>query len=91
MTITEQLQEKVAELQTALDAEQVQIAEAIAAKDAAIAEKDAANEALSTANAALQVQVETLQALVDAAPTPEQLQAVVDGLTAVQTDLEGTV
>jgi len=71
------LQAKVVELQASVDAEQEQI------------------KALLDQNAAtilsLTEQIAALQALVDAAPTPEQIQSVIDALQATKEDIEGTV
>lgn len=100
-----ELKGKVDELQIALDLEQQQVADALAAKDTAIAEKDAAiaerdtaiteKDALITAANAtietLNATIAQLQALVAEGGTPEERQAVLDQLTAAKTDLEGTV
>ena len=71
------LEAKIVDLQAAVDAEQQQVADLVAANVATV-------EGLTAANAAL-------QALVDVAPTPEQLQAVVDSIEAVKADIQTTV
>lgn len=65
-----ELNAKVDELQTALDAEQQQIADAIAALNTTIAD---------------------LEALVAAGGTEAERQAILDKLSTIKTDLEGTV
>lgn len=70
MATVQELTDKIAEVQAALDAEQQQVADAIAALNATIAD---------------------LQAQLAAGATPEQLQGFIDSLTAIKTDLEGTV
>lgn len=77
MATLQELQDKVAELQVSVDAEQAQIQQLLDTQNNTIAQ--------------LNQQIADLQALVDAAPTPEQLQSVVDGLQAIKTDIEGTV
>lgn len=73
----QELQDKVAELQASVDAEQAQIEQLVNGQTQTIA--------------ALEAQIAELQALVDAAPTPEQLQAVVDNLQSIKSDVESTV
>lgn len=77
MATLQELQQQVTDLQTAVDAEQAQIQQLL--------------ETQTTTITALEAQIDELQALVDAAPTPEQLQGVVDGLSAIKADIEGTV
>lgn len=84
MATLQQLEAKVAELQSSVDAEQQQIADLLQEKETFIAEKEATIQSLNE-------QVAILQGLVDAAPTPEQLQAVVSNLEAIKADLESTV
>ncbi len=73
----EQIQQKVNELQTALDAEQQQVKDLMAKKDSTI----------QTLNA----NIIALEESVAEGGTAEQRQAVIDSLTALKTDLEGTV
>lgn len=70
MPTLQELNDKVDELQTALDAEQQQVADAIAALNGTITD---------------------LQALVAAGGTEEERQAILDKITSIKTDLEGTV
>ena len=77
MATLEELQAKLAELQETVDAEQAQIAELLAGQQNTIA--------------GLEVKIAELQAMVDAAPSPAQLQSVVDGLQAIKDDVAGTV
>ncbi len=77
MATLEELQVKLAELQETVDAEQAQIAELLANQQNTIAD--------------LEVKIADLQALVDAAPTPAQIQSVVDGLEGIKNDIVGTV
>lgn len=77
MATLAELEAKLAELQETVDAEQVQIAELL--------------EGQKTTIAGLEVKIAELQAMVDSAPTPEQLQAVIDGLEAIKSDISGTV
>lgn len=79
-----ELSAKVDELQTALDAEQQQVADLLAAKDADIAAKQAVIDQLTQANADLQI-------LVADGGTTEERQAVLDKLNAALTDLKATV
>lgn len=77
-TIAE-LEAQVDDLQTTLDAEQQQVADDRAAKDAAIA-------ALTQANA-------DLQAIIDAGGggDPAALQRIADKIAAIKTDLQATI
>lgn len=77
MANLQELESKVAELTEAIDAEQAQVAELLAQNVATI-------EALTVVNA-------ELQALVDAAPTPEQVQSVIDSIEAAKADIQTTV
>ena len=77
MATLEELQAKLAELQETVDSEQAQIAELLATQETTIK--------------ALEEKIAELQALVAAAPTPDQLQTVVDGLQAIKEDIAGTV
>ena len=77
MANLQDLESKVAELQESVDAEQQQVADLLAANVATV-------EALTAVNA-------ELQALVDAAPTPEQIQAVIDSIEVAKGDIQTTV
>ncbi len=77
MPTLEEIQQKVAELQTALDAEQQQVADLLAQKNATI-------ESLNTT-------ITSLEVLVAEGGTAEERQAILDQLTATKTDLEATV
>lgn len=77
MPTLQELETKADELQTALDAEQQQVADLIAQKDAAIA---GLNETIAN-----------LEQQVADGGTPEQRQAVLDKLNAIKADLEATV
>jgi predicted nucleic acid-binding Zn-ribbon protein len=70
MTKLDDLNQKVTDLQTALDAEQEQI---------------------QTAIASLQQTITDLQGQLGGAATDTELQAVIDRLDAVKTDLAGTI
>lgn len=72
-----ELKTQVEDLQAALDAEQLQVTEDRAQKDATIA--------------TLNQTITDLQAIIDAGGDPAALQAIADGLTALKADLEGTV
>lgn len=65
------------QLQVSLDAEQAQVADLLAQKNATI-------ESLNT-------HITELEGMVADGGTPEQRQALLDALTATKTDLEGTV
>ena len=77
MANLDDLNAKVAELQASVDAEQEQIA------------------ALLTTNAGvitgLTDQIAALEAALSTAPTPEQIQSVIDGLETIKADVEATV
>ena len=77
MPTLQELSDKVDELQVALDAEQQQVADLLAAKDATIA--------------TLNSTIADLQALVAAGGTEAERQAILDKLTTLKTDLESTV
>lgn len=77
MATLEEISAKVDELQAALDAEQEQVANLIASKDAAIA---GLNETIAS-----------LQAIVAEGGTAEARQAILDKIDAIKADLEGTV
>lgn len=77
MGALEDLQAKVAELQTSVDAEQQQINDLLAQNAAVIT--------------GLNEQIAALQAQLATGATAEQLQGVIDGLNAIKTDIEGTV
>jgi ACT domain-containing protein len=77
MATLEELQVKLAELQETVDAEQSQIADLVAGQNATII--------------GLESQIADLTSLVNAAPTPDQIQAVVDGLEVIKADIAGTV
>ena len=77
MANLQDLESKVAELQESVNAEQQQVADLLAANVATV-------EALTAVNA-------ELQALVDAAPTPEQIQAVIDSIEVAKGDIQTTV
>jgi uncharacterized coiled-coil protein SlyX len=77
MPTLEEISAKVDELQTALDAEQQQVADLLASKEATIT--------------GLNDTIASLQVLVADGGTPEARQAVLDKLSALKSDLEGTV
>lgn len=77
MATIAELEVKLVDLQSTVDAEQEQIAALL--------------EGQKTTIEGLEAQITELQAMVDAAPTPEQLQAVIDGLEAIKSDISGTV
>lgn len=77
MPTLQELNQKVTELQDAIDIEQQQVADLLAQKETAIA-------ALTQANADLQL-------LVADGGTAEERQAVLDKLNAAKADLEATV
>jgi uncharacterized coiled-coil protein SlyX len=77
MATLEDLQAKLAELQETVDAEQAQIADLVAGQTSTIA--------------GLEAQIADLQSMLSIAPTPEQIQSVVDGLEAIKSDIAGTV
>lgn len=77
MPTLQELSAKVDELQLSLDNEQQQVADLLAAKEAAIT--------------SLTETVTALQLLVADGGTAEERQAVLDKLNATKTDLEGTV
>ena len=74
---TAELSAKVDELQSALDAEQQQVADLLAEK----------NSTIETLNAT----ITDLQAQVADGGTPEERQAILDKLTTLKSDLEATV
>lgn len=65
------------ELQTSLDAEQLQVSNLLAEKDNTIA--------------TLNQTITELQAIIDAGGDPAQFQAIHDKLTSLKTDLESTI
>lgn len=71
-------------LQASLDIEQQQVADLLAAKQAT-------NDALTANVATLEETIVTLTAQVAEGGTAEERQAIVDTLTALKADLEGTV
>lgn len=77
MPTLEEISAKADELQIALDAEQQQVADLLALKEAAIT--------------SLTETVTNLEALVAEGGTAEQRQAVLDKLNGTLTDLQGTV
>jgi len=77
MASIEELNAAVATLKETVDAEQAQIAELLATNAAVIT--------------GLNEQIAALQTQLAGAATPEAIQAVIDGLTAIKTDVEGTV
>jgi hypothetical protein len=77
MPTLQELKDKADELQVSLDAEQQQVADLLAQKDAAIA--------------ALDVVVADLQALVAAGGTEAERAAILDQLNVIKADLEATV
>lgn len=77
MATLQELQDKVVELQASVDAEQQQIADLLAQNAATVA--------------ALDEQIAVLTAQLEVAPTPEQIQAVIDSLEAAKADIETTV
>lgn len=84
MPTNAELNAKADELQIALDAEQQQVADLIAAKDADAAAKQAVIDQLN-------VVVADLQAQVAAGGTEAERQAILDKLNAALTDLQATV
>ncbi len=80
----EEIQAKVNELQTALDAEQQQV------KDL-LAEKEATNTALQANIVTLNETITTLEGQLADGGTPEARQAVLDQMNALKADLESTV
>lgn len=80
----EEIQAKVTELQTALDAEQQQV------KDL-LAEKEATNTALQANIVTLNETIASLESQLADGGTPEARQAVLDQLNSVKADLESTV
>lgn len=77
MANIKELTDKVTELQAAVDAEQAQIAELLATNAGVVVN--------------LTAQIAALQEQLAGAATPEAIQAVIDGLNAIKTDVEGTV
>lgn len=77
MATLAQIKEKLEETQVSLDAEQARVAELLAQRDATIA--------------TLNQTIADLTAAQGDGGTPEERQAVIDALTALKTDLEGTV
>jgi len=77
MASLQELNDKVTELQAAVDAEQAQIAELLATNASVIVD--------------LNTQITALQEQLAGAPTPEAIQAVIDGLNSIKADVEGTV
>ena len=77
MPSLEEIQQKVTELQTALDVEQQQVADLLAQKTATIE--------------SLNATIVSLEALVAEGGTAEERQAILDQLNATKTDLEATV
>lgn len=70
--------------QQSLDAEQQQVADLLA-------EKQSTNDALQANIVTLNETIATLQAQQADGGTPEDRQAIIDGLNALKTDLESTV
>lgn len=91
MPTLQEISDKADALQVALDFEQQQVADAIAARDAAVAERDVVIEGLNNAVTGLNEQIEVLSALVAEGGTSDERQAVVDKLEAVRSDLESTI
>jgi len=77
MASLQELNDKVTELQAAVDAEQAQIAELLATNASVIVD--------------LNTQITALQEQLAGAATPEAIQAVIDGLNSIKADVEGTV
>lgn len=77
MALIDDLNAKVVELQEALDTEQAQIKTLVDGQNVTIA--------------GLNAQVTELQGMLADGATPTQLQAVIDNLNTIKTDLEGTV
>lgn len=84
MPTNQELNAKVDELQIALDAEQQQVADLLAAKEADITAKQAVIDQLQTV-------VADLEAQVAAGGTEAERQAILDKLNAALTDLQATV
>ena len=77
MATLQELEAKVIELQETVDAEQQQVADLLAQNQATVA--------------ALSEQIATLEAQLDAAPNPEEIQAVIDSLESAKADIQTTV
>jgi peptidoglycan hydrolase CwlO-like protein len=77
MSTLADLEVKIAELQATVDAEQEQIASLVNNQNNTIV--------------ALESQIAELQAMLAVAPTPEQIQAVVDSLEGIKNDVASTI
>lgn len=77
MATISDLEVKISELQATVDAEQAQIEILVNGQTQTIA--------------ALEAQIVELEAMLSTAPTPEQIQAVVDGLEVIKADISGTI
>ena len=77
MATLSDLEVKIAELQATVDAEQAQIEILVKSQTETIV--------------GLEAQIAELKAMLEGAPTPEQIQAVVDSLEVIKTDISGTI
>ena len=77
MATLSDLEVKIAELQATVDAEQAQI--------------DILVKSQTETITALEAQIAELKAMLEGAPTPAQIQAVVDSLEVIKTDISGTI
>lgn len=77
MATAQELNDKIAELAAAVDAEQAQI--------------QAALDALNATKAALEAEIVTLKEQLAAGATPEQIQASIDSLNVVVEDIKSTI
>ena len=77
MATLDEVLDRAVDLQATVDAEQAQIQKLVDGQTATIV--------------SLEAHITELQALVNGAPTPEQLQAVVDKLKATQDDIASTI
>jgi septal ring factor EnvC (AmiA/AmiB activator) len=84
MPTLKEISDRADSLQTALDAEQQQVADLLA-------EKEATNTALQANIVTLNETITLLQGQIGDGGTTEERQAVLDKLIALEADLQGTV